>query len=53
MPIYNGSDSIGTFYQYGVNGKKYYYNPSNHSSKIKARNQAKIQGTAIYLSSRG
>lgn len=46
MPIHQGTDSYGSFYQFG-NQKKYYYIPNNLISMNIARKKAAAQGRAI------
>ena len=47
MPLYKGTDSVGTYYQWGSSGTKYYVRDygANH-----AREHARRQGVAIMLS---
>jgi hypothetical protein len=47
MPVHQGKDSMGTFFQWGDHGKKYYYSGSN---KKLARSKAAKQGAAIKIS---
>jgi hypothetical protein len=50
MPIHRGSDSKGSFYQWGNSGKKYYYKSGNKKSREIAKSKAKKQAIAIYAS---
>lgn len=50
MPIHQGQDKNGQFYQWGKTGKKYYFKPEDKQSKQHALNKAKKQQTAIYSS---
>lgn len=50
MPIHRGKDSIGSFYQWGNSGKKYYYTTGNTTSRNNAYNKAAKQAQAIYSS---
>ena len=50
MPVINGFDSIGSFYQFGQHGHKYYYNPHSERSRLRARSKAVKQGRAIKFS---
>lgn len=50
MPIYEGKDSEGYYYQYGNHGKRYYYNPANERSRKSAHKKAIIQMAAIHYS---
>lgn len=47
MPINIGYDKLGSYYQFGKTGKKYYYNPKSSRSKIMAYNKALKQSKAI------
>ena len=49
MPIYQGQDRHGYYYQYG-NQTKYYYNPKSPSDQRWAYDQAHKQSMAIKLS---
>jgi hypothetical protein len=44
MPIHQGTDSNGLFYQYGNSGKKYYF---TRKSEKKAYQKARLQTMAI------
>ncbi len=46
MPIQSCSINGKPGYKWGAQGKCYSYNPSNDSSKTKARNKARNQGIA-------
>jgi hypothetical protein len=46
MPIHQGSDTNGSFYQWGQHGKKYYF--TDEQSKITAHNLAMRQARAIF-----
>lgn len=50
MPVHSGTDSKGSFMQWGKSGKKYYYKPSDKNSKRRATEQAHKQARAIYSS---
>jgi len=50
MPVQRGKDSLGSFYRWGVSGKKYYYTPNSIPSKNIAREKAGRQGVAIKIS---
>ena len=50
MPIRQGRDAKGTFYQFGNHGKKYYYVPGNKMSKDTAKLKARRQAIAVYSS---
>jgi len=43
MPVLEGRN----FYQFGLNGHKYYFIPGDKKSKLKALNGCKLQGRAI------
>ena len=47
MPVKNGKDSKGNYYQWG-SGKKYYYTAGNKSSRERAKRNAGKQGEAAY-----
>ena len=49
MPIYRKKDRNGPFYQYGKNGKKYYYISGNKRSRRMAINKALRQNRAIHF----
>lgn len=49
MPIHQGKDSKGPYYQWG-NQKKYYYTPGSKVSRERARQKAVKQAQAIYAS---
>lgn len=48
MPVHNGKDTKGSFYQWGGKGKKYYYTSGNKSSRDRAKKMAGKQGAAAY-----
>lgn len=48
MPVHQGKDSNGTYYQWGSSGKKYYYSADSSESKSRAKNKAENQGQAAY-----
>lgn len=50
MPIHQGKDKYGYFYQYGNRGAKYYFNPISQASREKAYILAVKQMRAIYRS---
>ncbi len=50
MPIHNGRDSNGPFYQWGNSGKRYHYIPGNKRSRDIAKQKATKQAVAIYSS---
>jgi len=50
MPVRQGRDSNGPYFQWGENGKKYYYDPKSNRSKEIARKKAARQGRAIKAS---
>jgi hypothetical protein len=50
MPIYRKQDSKGYYYQYGSNGKKYYYKVGNPNSRAIAKGKAVRQSVAIHAS---
>lgn len=49
MPVRRGTDSKGSFYQWGSQ-KKYYYTVGNKKSREKAKIKAEKQAKAIYSS---
>ena len=49
MPIYQGTDNKGSYYQWGSEGKKYYFNQYNFRSMKIAHNKAIKQGMANIL----
>lgn len=49
MPIHLGKDINGHYYQWGTK-TKYYFEPNNEDSQIKAYNRAVKQMKAIYSS---
>lgn len=50
MPVQQGKDSNGSYFQWGEHGKKYYYDPKSDRSKEIARKKAAKQGRAIKAS---
>ena len=50
MPVHRGFDSNGPFYQWGTQGKKYYYKSGSKTSRELAKKKAKKQAVAIYAS---
>lgn len=50
MPVHQGRDSIGPYYQWGDHGKKYYYKPNDEKSRKDAQAKAAKQGRAAYAS---
>lgn len=48
MPVHRGSDSKGSYYQWGNSGKKYYYTTNNVQSRNRAKEKAELQGKAAY-----
>lgn len=52
MPIFCGIDDKTRkhYYQWGENGKKYYYSLNSSSSRTRAYNKALKQGRAISIS---
>lgn len=50
MPVHPGTDSKGSYYQWGGHGKKYYYKKGNKASKAKAKKRAGKQGAAAHAS---
>lgn len=48
MPVHNGKDSKGSFYQWGNKGKKYYYKAGSKPSRDQAKKNAGKQGEAAY-----
>lgn len=50
MPIKQGKDSTGDYYQWGNGGKKYYFDANSKESRKKARNRALRQARAIFAS---
>lgn len=47
MPVHQGYNGY-YFYQYGMHGKKYYFNPFNNKTRLSAYNKARRQGQAIH-----
>jgi len=47
MPVRRWRDSKGPFYQYGLEGARYYYTPGDIRDRLKARAKAEEQGKAI------
>ena len=50
MPVRQGNDANGAYFQWGEHGKKYYYDPKSERSKETARKKAARQGRAIKAS---
>lgn len=51
MPLYNGRDSNGPYFQWGLKGgKRYYYKPKNVISQGIAKAKAMRQARAIEAS---
>jgi hypothetical protein len=48
MPIHTGSDSQGTYIQWGGHGKKYYYGSGSGMTMSEARSAAGRQAAAAY-----
>jgi hypothetical protein len=46
MPLFNGSDRYGYYWQWGSHGHKYYYNPNNIKSQKEAKHRAILQWVA-------
>lgn len=47
MRIVNGYDNKGCFYQYGIRGNKYYYDPQYEKTRLIARSRAILEGYSI------
>ena len=47
MPVFQRRDSRGTFFQWGDDGKKYYFDPNSLASAARARRKARKQGQAV------
>lgn len=52
MPTRRKTDSKGCYYQYGTEGKKYYYKPGDEKERERAKQRADRQGRAIKSSRR-
>lgn len=50
MPVKRKRDNIGTYYQYGNKGHKYYYTVNDKELRDNARMLAIRQGQAIHAS---
>lgn len=50
MPIHQGEDGGGPYYQWGDHGKKYYYKHGDITGKANAREKAGKQARAAYAS---
>lgn len=50
MPTKRGIDKIGTYYQWGQHGKKYYYKAGDSISRTQAKTKADKQGKVIKIS---
>jgi len=48
MPVHQGQDENGTFYQWGDGGKKYHYVEGDESSRQEAEQSAGRQGRAAH-----
>ena len=48
MPIHQGNDKKGSYYQWGESGKKYYFNQNSIRSMKIEHNKALRQAGAIY-----
>ena len=48
MPVYQGNDQKGFFYQWGEHGKRYYFNQNSIRSMKIAHNKALRQGIAAH-----
>ncbi len=47
MPIFGKTDKMGSYYQYGLTGKKYYYVTCDKKSRQEAIEKCKKQRVAI------
>jgi len=50
MPIFRKTDKMGSYYQYGALGKKYYYVVGDKKSRLEAIEKCQKQRTAIKAS---
>jgi hypothetical protein len=48
MPVRRGLDLFGSFFRYGIRGKKYYFMPNNANSRQTAYKKAAAQQKAIH-----
>jgi hypothetical protein len=48
MPVHNGKDAKGPYYQWGNSGKKYYYVSGNKQSRENAKKKSHQQAVAIH-----
>jgi hypothetical protein len=48
MPVHDGEDDSGPYYQWGNHGKKYYYKKNSAVSENNARKKAGEQGRAAH-----
>lgn len=48
MPVHQGEDETGSFFQWGESGKKYYYDEDDDTSREDAEDRARRQGRAAY-----
>jgi len=46
MPIFEGKDTQGYYYQWGNHGKRYYYNPESEKARKNAHKNAIMQRVA-------
>jgi hypothetical protein len=46
MPVHRGTDSKGSYFQWGNHGKKYYYKTNSVISRQNAKDKAALQGRA-------
>jgi len=52
MPVHRGKDSKGPFYQWGMHGAHYHYQPNDKRSRERAKKKAARQGRAIKANTR-
>jgi len=48
MPVQQGRDQNGSYFQWGYHGKKYYYDPRDEVSRREAHESAVRQAYAAY-----
>ena len=48
MPVKRGSDKLGSYYRWGLHGKKYYYKVGNNRSRLLAKARSVLQGRAAH-----
>lgn len=48
MPVHEGTDSAGKYFQWGHHGHRYYYSSHNAKSREEAKQKATAQGRAAY-----